>query len=196
MSVKNTYRLINPYIEGSLDTLVRAKNSFSAGKHLYNNVSKYFTNHVENFTMAIQNVETKDVTHFNISERRRKNNAVDYDIIKLNDALPSTVEESLLKKIDEMDKQVGGRKKDDESHSSSSSSESDTDFFYKNNTYLQPISRFTYFSLPYIYHEVDFIGININDYMSMSNETYKSLFMPVFCWPISPVVHVRLDCCM
>jgi len=186
---KNTYRLINPYIEGSMNTLVNAKNSFSAGKHLYNTISKFFTNHVEGFNIAIQNISSKDITHFRISERRgsQDSNAVDFDMVKLpEETLPKEINDKLLTKIDKMDKQVGGGKhrKHDSDSTTSSSSSSDDDYYYRNNAYVQPITRFTYFNLPYMYN-TKFIGLNAYD--------YNSLFMPVFSWPISPVVEIKMD---
>ena len=45
----NTYVLVNPHIEGSLETKVKAKNSIEAGKLLYNNLSEHFSNNLPKF---------------------------------------------------------------------------------------------------------------------------------------------------
>uniref|UniRef100_A0A6C0CBJ4 Uncharacterized protein n=1 Tax=viral metagenome TaxID=1070528 RepID=A0A6C0CBJ4_9ZZZZ len=189
MSVKNSYRLINPYVEGSIDTIVSAKNARSAGKHLYNAVSKYFTNHVEDFNFAIQNIKSKDITHFKINEKRdgTNTNTVDYNMIQLPDeVLSAKLNEKLMDKVDELEKQTGGKGHFDDDSSISDSSSSDDYLRRRDNIYVHPITRFTYFNLPYLYNTTTkFIGLNAND--------YKSLFMPVFSWPISPVVEIRMD---
>jgi len=191
MSVKNSYRLINPYVEGSIDTIVSAKNARSAGKHLYGSISKYFTNHVEDFNFAIQNLKSKDITHFKINEKRdnASTNTVDFHMVQLPDeVLPAKVNEKLMTKVNELEKQTGGRKHryNDSSSTDSSSSSSSDDYLRRRDTYVHPISRFTYFNLPYVYNTTTkFIGLNAYD--------YNSLFMPVFSWPISPVVEIRMD---
>jgi hypothetical protein len=184
---KNTYRLINPYVEGSMNTLVNAKNSFSAGKHLYNSVSKFFTNHVEDFNIAVQNVASREINHYKITERRSGGdpNSVDYSMAKIPDnAIPDGINEKLLEKIDKMDKQVGGRKHHSDSSDSLSDSSSEEDY-YRDNMYIHPITRFTYFNIPYVRNAIKFVGLNVND--------YNSLFMPVFSWPLSPVVQIKMD---
>lgn len=190
MSVKNSYRLINPYVEGSIDTIVSAKNARSAGKHLYNTISKYFTNHVEDFNFAIQNIKSKDITHFKINEKRDKTNTntVDYNMVQLPDeVLPAKLNDKLMNKVNELEKQIGGKGHFDDNSSTIDSSSSDDEYIRRrDNTYVHPITRFTYFNLPYSFNTTTkFIGLNAND--------YNSLFMPVFSWPISPVVEIRMD---
>src|ERR1700688_4734935 len=106
-SETNTYRLINPYIEGSLSTVINSKNSFRAGRDLYKRLSKHFTNHVENFHLTIQNVETKKLSHFRITEKK-KGNSVDFNIVKLSDSLPDNMENKLIGAVDNIEKQTGG----------------------------------------------------------------------------------------
>lgn len=182
MSTKNAYRLINPYIEGSVDTMVRARNTFSAGKKLYGNISKFFTNHVEDFNMTIQNIETKELAHFRINEKRGKENVIDFNMVKLDESLPSRVEKELINSIEKIEKQSGGKKHhhhhDDSSESSSSCS---SDSFFRTTSYVQPITRFVYFNLPYY----KIVGLSPYD--------VNRLFLPVFSWPLSPVMEIRLD---
>lgn len=141
MSRKNAYRLLNPYIEGSIDTVVRAKNSFNAGKKLYNTISNFFTNHVEDFYMTVQNVETKELSHFRINENRTNNGTVDYDLVKLEEKFSPELEKKLVNNVDQIVKQSGGKHRynDDDDESSSDSSSSD-DLF--DDYPLQPILCF------------------------------------------------------
>lgn len=184
MSVKNAYRLMNPYIEGSLDTVIRAKNSFSAGKKLYSAISNYFTNHVDNFYMTVQNVETNDLTHFRISEKRDDEGTVDFKIIKLDEKFDSDTNKKIITGIEKMTRQEGGKRhrsliKDNDSSSSSSSS-SDSDYF---KFPVQPISKFIYFYLPY--YKLRVSGLSPID--------ASRLYLPMFSLPINPSLEIRFD---
>ena len=177
----NTYRLINPYIEGTLSTVINSKSSFRAGRDLYKRISKHFTNHVENFHMTIQNVETKKLSHFRITEKK-KNNSVDFNVVKLSDSLPANTEDKLVSAIDDFEKQTGGKKKkkDGESEDSSDSSTESTSYI---QFPLYPINRFVYFNLPYY-------KLNI---VNMSPLDYTRLFVPMFSLPINPTLEIRMD---
>jgi hypothetical protein len=178
MSTKNAYRLINPYIEGSIDTIVRASNSFSAGKKMYNNISRFFTNHMDDFYMTIQNMESKDLTHFKIEEKRNENNTVDFSLIMLEKNFNPDFEKKIINSVEKMDKQTGGNHSHNDSTSDSTSSESD---YYR--TSLQPISRFVYFYLPY--YKLDFVGLTATD--------ISRIFLPMFNLPINPRLEIRFD---
>ena len=178
MDTKNAYRLINPYIEGSLDTVTRASNSFSAGKKLYNTISKFFTNHVDNFYMTLQNVETKELSHFKIDEKRGNNSTVDYNLIKLDNAFSDDLEKKIINNVDKLEKQSGGRHRHHDDSPSESSEDSDY-FKYP----VQPINRFVYFYLPY--YKLNVVGLSPID--------SSRLFMPMFSLPVNPSLEIRFD---
>ena len=50
----NTYVLVNPYIQGSFEKKVKAKNSIEAGKLIYNSLSEHFNNNIPKFLFTIQ----------------------------------------------------------------------------------------------------------------------------------------------
>jgi hypothetical protein len=184
MSTKNSYRLINPRITGSINKLVHAKNPYSAGKKIYNEMSEFFTNHMENFYMTVMNVENKELTHYGIKEKRN-GDVIDFFLNILPNNLPDETEKKLIEQSMKIGKQYGGRKhhhhrSDDSSDSSSSddSLSSSSDIAVYN---MLPITRFVYFNLPYY----KLINISQND--------YNKLFLPVFTLPLSPVVEVRFD---
>lgn len=183
MSTKNAYRLINPYIEGSLDTVVRASNSFSGGKKIYKNISSLFKNQVDNFYMTIQNVETKDLAHFFVEEKMDKDGSIGYDITKFDDRMNPEIEKKLINSVEKLSKQTGGKhhshhQLDDSSDSSSSSDE--TEYF---KFRAQPISRFTYFYLPY--YRLNMVG--------MSPIDTARFFVPIFSFPVNPSIEIRFD---
>ncbi|MEM0354184.1 MAG: hypothetical protein QXW79_01245 [Thermoplasmata archaeon] len=182
MSAKNTYRLINPYIEGSIKTSVWAKNAFGAGKKLYNTISNYFTNYVKNFYMTIQNVETKELSHFKIIESLGKDGMVDYNLSKLEGKFSPELEKKLVSDIEKMEKQIGGKYMEDDS-----STESTTTTTTEESEYfripIQPISRFIYFYLPY--YKLNIVGLSPLD--------YQRIFVPTFALPINPTLEIRFD---
>lgn len=180
MSNKNTYRLINPYIEGSIDTISHDKNPYNAGKKFYNKLSEYFTNHVEDFYMSVMNVETKNMTHYHIQEKRDGDSVYFYMKI-LPEKFPAETEKKLITEINKIKKQSGGkhhhrRHSDDSSDSSDSSSSSDDNYYS-----MLPITRFTYFNLPYY---------NLINYDAT---VCQRLFLPTFSLPLTPSVEIRFD---
>jgi len=187
---KKTYRLVNPHIEGTFNPLVKAKNPPSAAKHIYQKLAETFTNSVHNFNFAIQNIETKDITHFNIKEKVKKGGStVNYELSKIPpEIIPDGINDKLVKKIDEIESgQYGGNKSskydDDTETITDSSTESD---YLNDDMYLQPITKFTYFYIPYIITTpIKLIGLNMND--------YNDLFTPSFSYPIRPIIHIRTD---
>ncbi|BCS83043.1 hypothetical protein QLL95_gp1080 [Cotonvirus japonicus] len=176
MSEKNMYRLINPYIEGSLDTIIRASNSYSAGKKLYNSLSTYFTNHVNNFYMTIQNLQTKELTHFKIIEKRDKDGAVNFELLKIEDNFDPSLEKDLVNSVNKLSKQSGGKKKLSDSDTDSSESEC---FQFP----IQPINRFVYYFLPY--YQLNIIGLSPLD--------ISRIFMPTFGLSPNPSIEIRLE---
>ena len=182
MSSKNVYRLINPYIEGSINTIVQASNSFSAGKKLYNTVSRYFTNHVSNFYMTIQNIETNELSHFKIDEKMGGSGNVDYNLVKLEDNFSPDIDKKLVSMVGKFEKQTGGGLLDDiEDDDSPSESPSDNNYFLK--IPVQPITRFVYFYLPYY-------KLNVVNLVPIDQ---RRLFMPMFGLPINPTLEIRFD---
>ena len=185
MSSKNTYRLINPYIEGSIDTNVRSSNSFNAGKKLYKSISNFFSNHVDDFYMTIQNITSKELSHFKIGEKRGEGGTVDFNLIKMDDNFSPEIEKKLVTSVDKLNKQSGGRRhkhhyRNDDDSTSDSTSSDDSDFF---RYPVQPISRFTYFYLPY--YKLNVVGLSPLD--------ASRIFMPMFSLPINPSLEIRFD---
>jgi len=175
---KNTYRLINPYIEGSLDTTARSRNSFNAGKKIYNTISNFFTNYVDDFYMTIQNVDNGNLSHFKINETKENDNVIGYNLVRLDKNFDEDIEKKLINKVDK--DQKGGKHKHKHKDDSSSSSSSDSDYYKIPSL---PINRFVYYYLPY--YQLNVSGLTRLD-------TYR-LFLPMFSLPINPSLEIRFD---
>ena len=59
--MSNTYRLINPHIEGDMKTKVKAKNSVETAKILYTNLSEHFNNNLPQFISQFKKVHLEKV---------------------------------------------------------------------------------------------------------------------------------------
>jgi hypothetical protein len=156
----NTYKLVNPYIEGELKTNVKADNSLKAAKNIYKKLSEHFNNSVPSFHFSIQKggSDGGKLYHFEVKEKRN------------NDEVSFTVKPMTIKGIDEAEsrfkvklsdvkerlKQDGGKKHKKSKKSKKHDSDSDSDFdssssdYKKSNSYVsQPIYYWWYD--PYVY---------------------------------------------
>lgn len=181
MPSKTTYRLINPNIEGSIDTLVKAKNSFRAGKKMYENISSYFTNHLDRFNMTLQNIDTKDLTHFEVEEDLDDNGTVDYKLTRMEGDFDQQVIDKLMDTIDNQSGGAKSRKKRKHSESDSDSTSSDSEDYYRYP--IQPITRYVYYSLPY--YQLTVKGLTPLD--------ASRLFVPMFNLPVNPTIEVNFS---
>lgn len=191
MSNENTYRLINPYIEGDVETVAKSRNSTRAAKKIYDNISQHFQNRVDNFFMTTQNLQTKDLSHFLVRETKNKEGEIKYGVKSLSGNFDTDIEKNLLKNINNLEKQSGGKHKnkrkrhrlddddDTDSDTDSSSDSFDDDFKFPS----QPVSRFTYFYLPYF--KINTIGLSPID--------ANRIFLPIFNLPVNPSLEIRFD---
>ena len=67
----NTYRLINPHVEGNLKTKIKADNSQEAANTLYKTLSEHFNNSVPVFLFSIQKGSSGSgkTYHFKVTEK-------------------------------------------------------------------------------------------------------------------------------
>lgn len=184
MSTQNSYRLINPYVEGTVNTVVKARNPFNAGKKLYNTISSYFTNHVDDFYMTVQNLETKKLEHFKINEKRSENGGVSYSLLMLDKSFGKDLDKKFIGQVEKTEKQNGGKKiklddSDSDSESDSESSSESDNFKFPS----QPINKFVYFYLPYYkLYPIELKTIDM----------YR-IFIPTFSLPVNPTIEFRMD---
>jgi len=111
------FRLINPYITGSLRTTAHAESEIHAAKKLYARMAQYFANNLPSFFFTLEDGNGK-FHHFEVNERRSGED-VNYTIRGVS------MTKKGEKRLHEIVTQKGGNKhKDDESSSSSSSKRS------------------------------------------------------------------------
>lgn len=159
----NKYRLVNPYIQGTFDSVVYASNPLQAGKLMWNNLSEYFDNNIPSFHFSMQEGGGSKFHHFSVKERLNKQtNAVDFniEINKLNTKVNSKLNE-FIDQQSKLQQSGGGHRKN-----SSPCSDSESDDYIDtivNKLHLenygfssQPIVTFSYH--PYIY-KVDFLKV-------------------------------------
>ena len=71
--MSNSYRLINPHIEGDMRTKVKAKNSVEAAKIIYTNLSEHFNNNLPKFNFTIQKGSSGKGKYYSFQTKEIKN---------------------------------------------------------------------------------------------------------------------------
>lgn len=113
----NTYVLVNPYIQGSFEKKVKAKNSIEAGKLIYNSLSEHFNNNIPKFLFTIQKGSSGKGKYYNFKvKENKKENEIDFSIEPFNIKNEKDSLRSFEKKLGEFKEknsegQEGGAKK-------------------------------------------------------------------------------------
>ena len=194
MSSKRVYRLINPFIEGSINKEIPAKNSFVAADRAYKTMTKYFTNPIEHMNIAVQNMKTGNIYHYLITEKKGTDGNMDYTMTLINQGIPEDISKTLLELVNKEDKIFGGKGKeevyDDDDNDSrdddmdvyeDDDSDSDDDDYVRVRQSV-PIFKYIYYPLAVEYLNIS--GLSINDY---------HLFVPRYVPGILPLTEIRLD---
>ena len=71
--MSNSYRLINPHIEGDMKTKVKAKNSVEAAKIIYTNLSEHFNNNLPKFNFTIQKGSSGKGKYYSFQTKEARN---------------------------------------------------------------------------------------------------------------------------
>lgn len=157
----NTYILVNPHIEGTLETKVKARNSKEAAEMIYKNISEHFNNSVNKFHFTIQKGSSGQgsLSHFEVKENRN-DKEVEFHIkpynIKNQSESESRFFDNLNKFKSKLNQDGGKHKKKKKSKDSSDSDSSDLsdsyDYYRRARSYpvSQPISYWWYD--PYLYN--------------------------------------------
>jgi hypothetical protein len=184
----NSYRLVNPHIEGNFKTVIKSRNSQEAANEFYKKLSEHFNNSVREFNFSIQKGSSGEgsISHFQVKEKR-SDNEVDFNIAPLkvrnDEELIKNFKEKLANFKNKFNSQGGGKKskktkKSKKHDSSDSDSDSDSDltenFYRRARKYLpnnQPIYYWWYD--PYLYR-------------------MDSLYMPTFYSYVTPYIELNL----
>jgi len=123
------YQLINPHIEGTLNTTFTGKDHYDAANQAWDALSKYTLNNVPQFAFTLENVEDGCLCHFKVQEKE-SDKKVKYSITKLN--LSTKNDKAFKNKLESFKtKQSGGKKKHKKHDDDDSSSSSDSDVYDK-----------------------------------------------------------------
>ena len=107
--------MVNPYIEGSFEKSVKAKNSIEAGKILYTNLSEHFNNNVPKFLFTIQKGTSGKGKYYSFKVKENKNeNEINFSIEPYTVKDEASTYKNLQNNIAEFKKKIaqkGGAKK-------------------------------------------------------------------------------------
>jgi hypothetical protein len=80
-----TYKLVNPHIDGDFSSKIKANNSKEAAEKFYTKLSEHFSNAVPEFHFSIQKGSsgTGKYYHFQVDEEREKDK-VDFTIKQID----------------------------------------------------------------------------------------------------------------
>ena len=80
--MSNLYRLVNPTIQGNMKTSIKSKNSATAARTLYKNLSEHFSNNIPKFHFTIQKGGSGKgkYYHFVVKEKKTNNDEVSFNI--------------------------------------------------------------------------------------------------------------------
>ena len=154
----NSYVLVNPYIDGSFKSEVKARNSQEAAKMLYTSLSEHFNNSIPNFYFSIQKGKSSNAKlyHFKVKESR-ENDVVDFSIKPINIKDEPTANSEFKGRLEEFKnkmKQGGGKHKKDHNDDSSDDSDSlssSTEYYSRARQYVPTQPFYYYWYDPNVY---------------------------------------------
>lgn len=146
------YRLINPSIEGSLQTTYNEKKPTDAAEKVWLTLSKYITNSIPKFAFTLEDDKGK-LHHYSVKEKMIGGGDVKFDIAQIHE-IPSKHDTELKSRVNKFAKQRGGKKHHDDDSSSSSSSDDGFNALklFKNKNTVFPITYWWYDPLVYNYN--------------------------------------------
>lgn len=209
----NTYKLLNPYILGSMETSVTAPNSNDAAKLLYTNFSKHLKNKLPGFLFSFAKVSSKDpetpVKHytFKVSEEFTGDDGdkINYKLVRYNGKVdPNNFLKNLNKFKLKMNnigeeplsieaKQTGGRKKKSKSGKKIKEilnriTDDDDDSSSSSEDYIYPRRKYRRYKYINYYDPIYYYYYDPFYYYGLSRT-----YVPVFADYLNPTVLVNLD---
>lgn len=181
--MSKSFKLVNPYIIGSMNTTVNADTSLEAAKLAYDNLSQYFGNHMPSFKFTLMRESSSKKSggskfyNFQVNEKKDKHDTVKYEIKEVDNLQDISKFKTNLKKLMNQDnKQSGGdyhkkkyvKRSDDEDDYDSDYFDSELERPRKGPLVYEPIVYYYY--NPFIYTIPD------------------RIYVPTFVLPIQPRV--------
>ena len=144
----NTYNLVNPHIEGSIKTSVKAKNNQVASRKLYKELSKHFSSSVPNFFFTIQKAGSDKYYNIRVREKYTAENEVDSDFKIVEVKNISSKMKKFKSQVNKIINQQDGGAKKKKSKSKSKRSKSKRSKSYMDNDY-DTLDDLDYYQSPY-----------------------------------------------
>lgn len=94
------YRLINPYIEGTMTKDFPGKTAIDAAKNLWQTLTQFIINPVPKFPFTLENKNNGSLHHFIVKETFSKNDTTKFKISPLDVNLKQSEIDNLKSKID------------------------------------------------------------------------------------------------
>lgn len=190
MPKHNTYQLVNPVIEGTLQDIYDSHDPIDAAKSFWQNLSGHIESHVPNFMFSMRNISSGDLHHFSVSENPKEGK---YVIKKLDLDIDNSHFNKFHKNVDSYNqkcyktKKVGGDKEKDKPrrkrYDSSSSSSSSSSDIYPRIVRTSPVAMFHYNTRIY-YVDTD----ESQKLPSTSNPQLVAVSVPVFAPVFRPAL--------
>lgn len=171
------YKLVNPYIEGSLNTTFSGKNIMSVANDVWKKLSKYMTNEVPKFAFTLEESGTGKLRHFKVNEQLSGGgNSANYNIteMKVDSKKEKQFRNNKKKASNPM---LKGGKKDKDEDDDDDSSTSSSDIFsaiklHKLYTGAQPITYWWYDPWIYGWESVFIPTLYLTPYIEIATFSY------------------------
>lgn len=180
------YKLVNPYLQGGISTVVESKNENDAAEQIWTNLSKCVVNIVPSFAFTIKDTKNNKLYSYSVSEEQiggDKNKEVDYKIKPISIKEEST--KRLVKSINKFEKIVNDSNSDSDNQKGGDKDKDDKDDEYKKLKKLYKKAKLENYinsvQAPIYYWWYNPLCYNI-DY----------IYIPTFAYPLAPYVQIDL----
>lgn len=176
---KQSYKLMNPMIEGSFSNTYDANTPLKAAEKMWTSFSKHIMGYVPRFIFTMKNESNDSLHHFEVNENGTNGN---YSISPINVNTDVKVFNNFAKNVVSFENgkdYTGGKRKRYEDDSSSSSS---SPYYVRRQS---PIVAFHYF--PRIYDDI-ILAPDVTTLNPTLETVAVPIFTPIFREPLLPFV--------
>lgn len=174
--MSNSYRLINPHIEGDMKTKVKAKNSVEAAKIIYTNLSEHFNNNLPKFNFTIQKGSSGKGKYYSFQTKEIRNGEdVKFSIKPISIKNEKKSYQSMLKSINKFKEDINKRGGEITKDELDEVMDDSSDYYRRAATYV-----------PVINHPINYFFYDPSLYK------LKSLFVPTFYSYITPFISIKM----
>ena len=175
------FHLINPYIDGTLNTGVDVDTPIHAAKKIWKRISKYIVGEVPKFALTIKQ-EGGDLYHFSVQEKKVGDD-VNFDVSEIKVKINFNIMDAFQKQVATIGKQMGGSSDEDEKKKKKKKDEDDEE-----EEEWEDIR--TMYS--YLRHQNPFAPTTLVNYWWYTPIIYdiEDIFIPIFNPPLRPYINI------